>query len=271
MADSYPRPFYKDPWTGDQAVAAAAVWDWHDALRESASAEAELHIDDFLLEAERVRNEMTTRFVKRVVSERAKAAVDRFSLDSNLFAIQVEKAHAFQGPAYFGDYADLQRFADGWAVPVGRLLLAVAGSNRQWQVPWVDSLSRGYFLLGRLLRLPIDLEHHHVFLPADEMEFFGVSEAILRRGVADEPVRKLLWKQSVRIRDQFAQSLPLAAELPRRQSAAFKRWWLRGLELVSAIERKKYDLWSGPIVLSRLQRVQVQYQSRFGRLTFRSK
>ncbi len=271
MDAHYERPFYDDPWEGERAEAAAAIWDWHTALRQRALEATSLDEEDFELEAERVRVEMTTRLLSEDIQERARKTVERWSLDPELFAIQVRAAHVFSGPVRFQDHAALYHLGDRWAAPVGRLLVMLAGSDRAWQVPWVDALSRGFFLLGRMLGMPEDVPAGRVFLPQDEMDFFRVTVEDLVAGPPKENVRKLLWKQCVRIRDQFAQALPLAKELPRNQAASFKRWWLGGLEMLNAIERKKYDLWTEPIRLSRYHRAQVRYQARFGRITFKSK
>jgi len=271
MTQTHEHPFYDDPWVGDQADAAAAIWDWHSALHRKALAAPDLEVEDFQLEAERVRVEMTTRLLEESVQERARSAVSRWSLDPNLFAIQMEAAVVFTGPTSFADKQELLAFVDRWAASLGRLLISVAGSNREWQIPWVDALSRGFFLLGRMLALPSDAVRGQVFFPQDEMEFFGVTLSELTSAPPSDDVRKLLWKQCVRIRDQFAQALPLAEELPRKQAAGFRRWWLGGLEMVNTIERKDYDVWSEPITLSPFHRAQVRYQSRFGRLTFKRK
>lgn len=268
---TYELPFYEDPWRGDQTEAAHAIWDWHVALHETAVGSSDLEEEDFSLDAERIRVEMTSGIVGETVMSRARRAAERWDLPRELFAMQIQAARVFCGPVKFEDQASLFSFANRWSVPVGRLLIRVAGSDREWQIPWVDALSRGYFLLARLLELPDDVAAGRFFFPQEEMEFFGVEMHELRNGPPGEAVRKLLWKQTVRIRDQFAQALPLARELPRRQAASFRRWWLGGLEMLNAIERQQYDVWSGPIVLSGYHRAQVRYQARFGRLTFKSK
>ncbi|MBT8400576.1 MAG: squalene/phytoene synthase family protein [Rhodothermia bacterium] len=268
---TYELPFYQDPWRGEQAQAAQAIWDWHLALYEEVVGASNLEEEDFALDAERVRVEMTSGIVDKDAMSRVRAAAESWDLPPELFAMQIEAAHVFSGPAAFSDQAALFSFANRWSVPVGRLLIRLAGSDRDWQVPWVDALSRGYFLLARLLELAKDVSAGRSFFPEDEMRFFEVQLDQLRDGPPSENVRKLLWKQTVRIRDQFAQALPLARELPRGQAASFRRWWLAGLEMLNAIERQKYDLWSGPVLLSRYHRAQVRYQARFGRLTFKSK
>ncbi len=268
---TYELPFYEDPWRGEQAEAAQAIWDWHEELYNAATRAKDLEEEDFDLDAERVRVEMTSGIVDRAAMDRVRDVAQLWDLPRDLFAMQIRAAHGFSGPLAFSDQGSLLGFANRWSVPVGRLLIRLAGSDRDWQVPWVDALSRGYFLIARLLNLSNDVMAERFFLPQDEMKFFDVDFDQLRTGPPEENVRKLLWKQTVRIRDQFAQALPLSRELPRQQAASFRRWWLGGLEMLNAIERQQYDLWSGPIRVSRYHRAQVRYQARFGRMTFKSK
>jgi phytoene synthase len=118
------------------------------------------------------------------------------------------------------------------------------------------------------MELPRELEGDHLFIPGEELSVFGVDEIELGAGPPSESVKKLLWKQCVRIRDYFARALPLSKDLPRSYRVGFRRWWLGGLEVVNAIERRKYDLWSVPVELSRYHRAQARFQARFARISF---
>src|SRR5690606_35742064 len=98
----------------------------------------------------------------------------------------------------------------------------------------------------------------------------GVDPRDLASGNVTEPVRRLLWKQSLRARDALAQAIPLAGELDRGHARIFKLWWMAAVEVLGMIERRRFDVWSRPIELTPWQRVQVHFQSRFGRTTFRA-
>ena len=78
-------------------------------------------------------------------------------------------------------------------------------------------------------------------------------------------MRGLLWKESVRIRDALAQGRPLIANLSLRQRFALKRFWVGALELLKELERRDFDLWSRPLNLPFVRRVQVYVQTLLGR------
>ena len=168
-----------------------------------------------------------------------------------------------------GQEPPLQAFIQPWAGSQGRLLARLAGHKGSWQLPLVDELTRAFFLTGRLVHLPDDLARDRLFIPLDEMRHAGVSLDQLRAGDVDEAMRRLFWKQIVRVRDAFAQGQSLARDLPRWQRRVFKQWWLGGLELVNEIERRQYDVWSQPLMVSSVQRFRVRMQALAGRTSFR--
>ena len=145
----------------------------------------------------------------------------------------------------------------------------LAGQKGSWQIPLIDELVRAYFLTGRLVYLPEDLARDHLFIPLDEMDHAGVSLEQLREGLVDEAMKRLFWKQTVRIRDAYAHGQNLVKDLTGWQRRVFKRWWLGGLYVLSEIERREYDVWSGPLTLTPLRRVQVQLQALVGKTSFR--
>lgn len=268
MKSSDYLPFYSDPWRGERAEAARAIWDWHLAIRELAAG-GQAGEMDFGREAQRIREGAAAELVNPSLAQRVHEAIGRFDLGVEEFASQVEVAAALRGPIRFVDARDQRAFFDKWTGSLGRLLASLAGVSGVLHVGYVNALSSGFYLLDRVLEMPTDVPAGRVFIPQDELAAFSVSEAQLAEGPPDAQVTRLLWKQCVRIRDYFARALPLSRDLPRRYSVGFRRWWLGGLEMVNAIERRKYDVWSAPITLSAYHRAQARFQARFARASFK--
>lgn len=266
-----PRPFYDHGWPRAERPAARALWHWHLHLVHARSPDGADSDAFFEEEQERIREGAPVRLVPESVWQDAYRACDVHGLAKTLLAEQAGVAGRFQGSIRFATQAELDAFVRHWAISHGRLLAQLAGAAHSWQLRYVDEFSRGLFFLGRLMELPHDVERDWLFVPYDEREQAGVSEDLLRRGEVTEGVRRLLWKQSVRIRDAFAHAQPLASELERPYRGAFKRVWLGGLELIDRLERRDYDLWDEPLTLSRWQRVQVWIHAFLGRLAFRQR
>lgn len=267
-----PRPFY-DEWSRRLRPAARALWDWHSALAEPqpiGTNGPDPSVESFFDE-ERARAEAgdPLRLVKEQVWSAAYDACRTHDLDRALLGAQVEAARVLYGETNFETASALKTFVRLWAVPHARLLARLAGADFSTQIRWTDELARGFFHLGRLVRLPWDVTAGRLFIPLEDLEQAGVTVDQLATGVVDESVQQLLWKESVRIRDAFAQGRPLIEDLSLRQRLALKRYWLGGLELLKEVERRDFDLWSEPLTLSPLRKMQVYVQTIFGRTQLR--
>ena len=266
-----PQPFNETVWAKTLRPAARALWQWHLHLAApvvDARQQADLDVF-FEEESARAATGEALRILPPSVAEAAYTACRAHNLPRTLLADQVKASLGFMTAMRFETYAALQAFIQRWAGSQGRLLARLAGHKGSWQRPLVDELARAFFLTGRLARLPDDLARDRLFIPLDEMQHAGVSLEQLRAGEVDEAVRRLLWKQTVRVRDAFAQGQPLARDLSGWQRRAFKRWWLGGLELVNEIERRDYDVWAHPLTVASAQRFRVRLQALVGRTSFR--
>jgi phytoene synthase len=222
---------------------------------------------DTFFEGERGRAEAgePLHLVPESVWREAYGACEAHGLDRDLLGAQVDAARLFVGPIRFATSDRLDTFVRLWAVSHARLLAGLAGIQSSVQRRHVDELARGFFLLGRVLTLPRDVRANRVFIPREEVEWAGVSMQQLQEGTQAEGMQRLLWKQSVRIRDALAQGAPLMAHLSFRRSYVLKYYWMGALALLNELERRDFDLWSGPLSLSWFRRVQVCLQVVFGR------
>ena len=267
-----PQPFYED-WPGGRRPAAQALWHWHSALArpQPLGGDGQPASNDAFFEEEKERALAgePMRLVRESVWTAAYEACEAHDLDRRLLAAQVGAAQALQGATRFRESADLKRFVQSWAVPHAQLLASVYGYGYSWAQRHAAELGRGFFHTARLATLPQDLERNRLFLPLSDLQNNDVSIAQLRKGKVSDGVRKLLWKQSVRVRDALGQGQPLLRELSFFPHLHLKRWWFTALELLNEIERREYDLWSRPLELSLWHRAQIAVQTVFGKATAR--
>jgi len=263
-----PRPFY-DEWSSHLRPAAHALWAWHSALSDPQPLGTNGTTDaiDAFFEEERTRAEAgdPMRLLREEVWTEAYVACDEHGLDRSLLATQVDAARVLYGETRFETREHLKRFVGRWAVPHGQLLAGLAGVDMSIRLRYADELARAFFYLGRLISLPQDVIEGRLFIPIDALRQKGVTVDQLREGRVDENVRKLLWTESVRIRDALAQGRSLTASLSLRQRFALKRFWMGALELLNELERRDYDLWSRPLDLGVFRRIQVYMHIIFGR------
>lgn len=268
-----PRPFSDTDWPRAKRSHARALWNFHLALTSPAA--PALEGSDltayFQAEQERARGGSPLKVVPQEIADAAYLACTEADLPLELLALQIGSAQRFMGPIRFSETRDVNLFTENWAGAHARLLAHLAGVSGSWQLRYVNELARGFFWVGRLVYLKEEINRDWIFIPESDLELNRVTIEQLREGRVDENMKRLLWKQTIRAKDSFAQGEPLARELPRRYRNALKQWWLGGLELIHEIERRGYDVWSEPIKLSTFYRIQVRFQARLGRTTFRSK
>lgn len=259
-----PRPFY-DAWRPARRPAARALWRWHSALTTPTVPRGS-SVETFFDE-ERARADAgePLRVVPEEVWMDAYEVCDTHDLPREWLGAQVEAARVLVGETRFEDAQALDTFVRLWAAPHGRLLAGLAGLTNSVQRSWVDELARGFFLLARLVSLPADLADGRLFLPLDELRQYDVSPDQLRTGPATEPVQRLLWKHSVRVRDALQRGRSLADDLWFWQRYALLRYWYGATALLDELDRRDYDLWSEPLDLSRFRRFEVYLYVVFGR------
>ncbi|WP_022836771.1 squalene/phytoene synthase family protein [Salisaeta longa] len=262
-----PRPLY-DTWPAAQQPAATALWAWHSALArpQAVGGDGAFGFDDhfFADEAERAAAGDALQLLPAGVAQPAYEACAAHGLDRALLARQVRAARHLHGRTRFATAADLNAFVHDWAVAHGHLLAGLAGHKRFARNP-VAELSRGFFLLGRLLQLPDDLDDDRLFIPEAELDQHGVRDVRLVDGRMNEDVRRLLWKQSVRIRDALGQGQLVLRDVDWRLRFHLKRYWLGALAHLDALEAAGFDVWAYRPLLPWYQHVQIHVQAFFGR------
>lgn len=262
-APDLPRPFY-DEWSRRHRPAAHALWHWHGALTEP-TVPSGASIDPFFDE-ERRRAEAgePLRLMPEETWVDAYEACESHRLNYDWLGAQVEAARLFSGETRFDQADELETFVRLWALPHARLLAGLADLTNSVQIGWVDELARGFFHLAHLVSLPADLEKDRLFLPLEELRQYDVSVDQLRSGPATQSVQRLLWKQSVRVRDALQRGRSLVNDLPFRQRYALRWYWHGALAMIDELDRRDFDLWSEPVTLPFLRRAEVYLLMIFG-------
>lgn len=268
-----PKPFYDDGWPRDRQHHAKALWDFHRSLvnADAPALDGEDLTAYFEAERDHALAAEPLNLVTRETTKRAYEAINEHGLPRELLGRQIMAARAFKDPIRFSGGPEVNAFIADWANAHGRMLSHLADVTGSWQLRYVDEFSTAFFWVGRLVTLNRDLGNDWLFIPMSDLEQAGVSIGALRSGAVDEAIKRLLWKQTIRAKDAFAQSEQLVLDLPRRYANEVKRWWIAGLEVLNEIRRRGYDVWSEPITLSTFHKLQIRFQARFGRTTFRSR
>lgn len=258
-----PRPFY-DEWSRRRRPAARALWHWHAALA-TPTVPSNTSTDPFFDE-ERARAEAgePLHLVPEETWSAAYDACEQHALNYDWLGAQVEAARLLVGTTRFETADRLDTFVRLWAAPHARLLAHLADLTNSVQMSWVDELARGFFHLAHLVNMPADLKRDRLFVPQAELRQYDVSVDQLRTGPATEAVQRLLWKQSVRVRDALQRGRSLVRDLSFRQRYALRWYWHGALALIEELDRRDFDLWSEPVELSPFRQLEVYLLMIFG-------
>ncbi|MBX2821528.1 MAG: squalene/phytoene synthase family protein [Rhodothermaceae bacterium] len=259
-------PFEHVSWPAEKKEAIEVFEQWHDFLankcRFSSSEEAQKAFADVKAQ---LQNNDDQDLIPSVLLTQVRKAIATHDLPSEWLFGQLDVAHHFYGPVQIKDAKELKSFITRWEAPHAYLSAKLADAAYTWQRKLIDELTMGFFVVDMLLRLPEYLEKGRVFVPLSELEHANVSVQQLKQGERTDAVQRLLWKQTIRARDAFAQGQPLVRELERKYRGTVKKNWLTALEYINEIEKRKYDVWSIPIELSTKQRFQIFVLSVIGR------
>ena len=136
--------------------------------------------------------------------------------------------------------AELDSYMDGSAASVGRVMAAILGARREAEA--FARLGVAFQLTNFVRDVRVDYELDRIYLPADELERFGVDAAALGLVSATPQLRALLSVEVGRARALFGETAAaVAAALPaaRRGMRFARAAYLSVLDRVEAVD---YDV-----------------------------
>ena len=245
--------------------AIVAVWDFCRAVDDAVD---EAPADRSAAEVRRWRDEVARCFDGAApVTPQGRALqplIAAFDLPRSAFEALVEGVEMDLHGRRYRTFEDLYEYCIRVASAVGLMCVRIFGC--------ADAASRQYAIdLGVALQLtnilrdvPGDLARGRVYLPTDDLERFGVSEADLRdeaahagHGVRSQKVKALLAFQAQRAREYYARA---DAALPRAGARKLVAARIMGniyRGILDRIERAGYDVFTAVIRVPRQRRALI--------------
>ncbi len=157
--------------------------------------------------------------------------------------------------ARYPDFPALLHYCQRSAAPVGRLMLqlfqhtGIGIDDRSLQRS--DDICCALQLINFWQDIASDLQQRdRIYLPQDDLQRFGVSEAQLRAGDCSGGFRALMAFQVERSRQMMLAGAPLAPSLPGRIGLEIRSVVQGGLRILEKIEQVDYDVFRQRPVLS---------------------
>jgi len=144
--------------------------------------------------------------------------------------------------ARYASFAEVMAYCRRSADPVGRLMLCIYGRSDENNMVCSDAICSALQLANFWQDVEIDFLKNRIYLPQDEMERFGVSEAQIGARDASGGWRDLMRFQIERTRALMLSGAPLAARLPGRIGLEIRAVVQGGLRILEKIERVQGDV-----------------------------
>ena len=143
-------------------------------------------------------------------------AVREFSIPGEIMFELLDGVARDLEPGMYDTWDDLERYCEGVASTVGVMcahVFGVPGGRRQLDIAIGHARTLGVAMqLTNILRdVREDARNGRVYLPQDELDFFGVDRAALSAATMHDPLRRLLAFEARRAYDEYDRGRALVA------------------------------------------------------------
>ncbi|MEU6464260.1 squalene synthase HpnC [Streptomyces sp. NPDC046976] len=143
-------------------------------------------------------------------------------------------------------YDDLLAYCELSANPVGRLVLAVTGTSTPERIRLSDAICTALQIVEHLQDVAEDFGRDRIYLPAEDMKRFHVSETDLSAKTTGASLRALVAYEAQRARDLLNEGAPLVGSVHGRLKLLLAGFVAGGRAAVRAIAAAEYDVLPGP-------------------------
>jgi squalene synthase HpnC len=162
---------------------------------------------------------------------------------------------------------DVLGYCENSANPVGRLVLYACGYRLPEMFALSDFTCTALQLANFWQDVSADYARERIYLPLRDMERYGVQEATIARREATADFRELLRYEVGYTRELFERGLPLAGMVDRELSLDLDLFSRGGLEILRAIEGRRYDVLSERPKISKARKVGLLARALWGKLS----
>jgi phytoene synthase len=221
--------------------------EWKGGLTTEARARAQKEVDGWRAELAAVY-EGTPQSVQGIGLQ---PHVREFALPRQPFEELIRGVEMDLNHATYPTFAALAEYCRRVASMVGLICVEIFGYRDPRTKEYAVDLGMALQLTNIIRDVSVDLRRGRVYLPAEDLTHFGVTEADLQRGVVTPSVRALLHFECSRAREYYERA---AAELPAIDRHSLLAAEIMGgiyFEILQRIERCGYDVFSRRIRVPR--------------------
>ncbi|MGW2559237.1 squalene synthase HpnC [Streptomyces sp. NPDC001514] len=172
--------------------------------------------------------------------------VRRCGLTPEPFLGLIEANRQDQLVGRYETYEDLVAYCELSANPVGRLVLGLTGTATPERVRLSDAICTALQIVEHLQDIPEDLGRDRIYLPAEDMKRFQVTEADLAAPTGGASVRALVAYEAERARRLLDEGTPLVGSVHGRLRLLLAGFVGGGRAALDAIAAAGHDVLPGP-------------------------
>lgn len=149
----------------------------------------------------------------------------------------------------YQNFAELADYCRRSANPVGRIMLHLYGESDSRSVAQSDGICTALQLINFWQDVAVDWQKGRVYLPQEDLEKFGVSEAQIAEGRADAAFQRLMAHQCQRAHKMLKAGSPLGKTLHGRIGFELRLIILGGQSILRKLEENRYNVFTRRPVL----------------------
>ena len=142
----------------------------------------------------------------------------------------------------YANFEDLSDYCRRSANPVGCLMLHLYNAATAQNMRDSDAICSALQLINFWQDVAIDWDKQRIYLPLEDLQRFGVSEAQIDTASNDQAWRDLMQFEVFRARKMMLDAAPLALRLPGRIGWELRLVIQGGLRILELLEKVDYDV-----------------------------
>ena len=161
----------------------------------------------------------------------------------------------------YADFGEVMDYCRRSANPVGRLMLHLYRATDPRSLAWSDNICSSLQLINFWQDVEIDYRKNRIYLPADEMAEYAVSESQIANCEAGSNWRDLILFQVDRTRQMLRAGAPLGGTLPGRIGLELRMIVMGGNRILDKLQASGGDVFRDRPVLGSFDWVLMLYRS----------
>jgi squalene synthase HpnC len=218
--------------------------DLGDEARETGQADGDLRLrllDELAADVDRIYQGATPR---SPVMQKMAVTVAECHVPAQPLRDLIQANRQDQRVTRYPTFAELARYCELSANPVGQIVLYIFGVATGERIALSDSICTALQLAEHWQDVAEDLANGRIYLPAEDLERFNVTEADLAVSSAGPAVRDLMRFETDRARRLLDQGAPLVGTLRGAARLAVAGYLAGGRAALAAIRAQRYDVLS---------------------------